>query len=1006
MFTPDPTELRAQARAAIDSRISQRLPTAMFVVVICSLAFTVEDFWLQPPELPTLLVIKAVQLAIVLPLFLLMRLPIGRRYPSSLALIGISAVIVTTAALGITRGETVAARTVIILLTIATPAVLPWGIAPQLVTAAIAALAIAWNSYGVAGNFDSITGYIGVGTTVVFLGSVYVAYEFERYRLDIEQHNIVLSGYQDVVESATDLIQCVRPDGSFAYVNRAWREALGYSEDEVRRLTVADVLHPDSAGHCSLVFGRLMAGESVGPIEARFLTRSGRTIDVEGTASCARVNGQPIGCRALFHDVTERRRMEAALRQSERHFRSLIEHASDLITVVDLDGTIRYQSPSAARIIGYDAEALIGKNVFEQVHPDDQADAAAGFVRRIKQVGDEEPLSIRIRHRDGSWRVLATLATPLPEESGVGAAVINSRDVTDALASERALRESEERHRLVSELMSDAAFAFRVTPDGRFRSEWGIGALDRITGYTPEEIADLPLSAYVYPEDFPQVRAALDCILAGEPGVGECRISCKSGEKRWTRYYARPVSRTAEGFRFVVAVQDITARKRAEEDERRAREAAEAANRAKGEFLANVSHEIRTPMNGIIGMTDLALETTLTPEQREYLGLVKDSAESMLILLNDLLDFSKIEAGKLQLEPEPFGLHARLADMLKALALRAREKGLVFECRVAPEVPEVLIADPGRLRQILVNLVANAVKFTDRGGLSVELEARRLGVGGIQEGRATKNEGRPASEVACVELHFTVRDTGIGIPADKRTKIFEAFEQVDGSTTRKYGGTGLGLAICSELVAMMGGRIWVESEVGVGSAFHFTARAEAAPAPAVAAPAACPAPPAPQPARCRRSLRVLLAEDNPVNQRLALRLLERQGHSVVVAGDGKAVVEAWEREQFDVILMDVQMPEMDGLQATVAIRVREGQACGESAGADNGSQPQSSSGHTQIVAMTAHAMKGDRERCLAAGMDDYIAKPIRAQELFAILDRIAGSNPGPAASADLRTACR
>ena len=989
MFTPDPIEMRAKMRAAINQRISQRLPTAMLVVVVGSLAFTLEDLWRQPPELSELLLIKAVQFAIVLPLFWVMRQPAARRRPPRRAFVGVGAVIVTTAAHGIVRDETGAARVVIIILTIATPAVLPWGLVPQLAISVLAAASIVWNAVAVTGSLDLVSGYLGIGGAVAALGSVYVAYEFQRYREDIERRNIELSGYQDVVESATDLIQCVTPDGSFTYVNRAWREALGYSAEEVRRLRVTDVVHADCVAHCMGLFGRLMAGEAVGPIEARFVTKSGRTIDVEGTASCAMVNGRTAGCRALFRDVTERRRMELALRESERHFRSLIEHASDIITVVDLDGTIRYQSPSAARITGNDPEAFVGTNIFDQVHPDDRNDAAAGYMRRVKQVGDEEPLLIRIRHRDGSWRVLSTLATLLPEESSVGAVVINSRDVTDALGAERALRESEERHRLVSELMSDAAFAFRVDPGGRFLREWSIGALDRITGYTPEEVADLPLHAYVHPDDFPQTRIALDRLLAGETAVGECRIASKDGEERWTRYYARPVSTAGDGFRFVVAVQDITPRKRAEEEQRRAKEAAVAANRAKGEFLANVSHEIRTPMNGIIGMTELALETQLTPEQREYLILVKDSADSLLVLINELLDFSKIEAGKLQIEAEPFALRARLADMLKPMALRARAKDLFFECRVAPAAPDALVGDPVRLRQVLLNLVGNAIKFTERGEVRVDVDARRLRVGGADD-RAASDDGGPSGAPACVELHFSVRDTGIGIPIEKRTKVFEAFEQVDGSTTRKYGGTGLGLAISSELVAMMGGRIWVESEVGAGSTFHFTARLDAGSAESAAMsaePAAAPSPAAESPSQ---PLRVLLAEDNPVNQRLAVRLLERRGHSVVVAGDGKAVLEACDREHFDVILMDVQMPEMDGLEATAAIREREACVPEPNIAMASGGRRNGANGRIPIVAMTAHAMKGDRERCLAAGMDDYLAKPIKAADLYAILERVTG----------------
>ncbi len=389
-------------------------------------------------------------------------------------------------------------------------------------------------------------------------------------------------------------------------------------------------------------------------------------------------------------------------------------------------------------------------------------------------------------------------------------------------------------------------------------------------------------------------------------------------------------------------------------ERRRAEQAADAASRAKSTFLATMSHEIRTPMNGILGLTELLLATPLQPGQRDDLILVKQSADSLLAVINDILDFSKIEAGKLEFEDIAFDLREKVHVAMQPLWLRARQKGLELTWEILPEVPRMVVGDPGRLRQVLVNLVDNAIKFTAEGKVTLRLEPE------------TQAGGQ-------VVLHGAVSDTGPGIPPEKRQAIFEPFTQADDSTTRRFGGSGLGLTICARLVKLMSGDIWVETGPGgAGSAFHFRVRLGVAEQPA-APVAQVPAEPAAQPSapdELPPGLRVLLAEDNPVNQVLVRRLLEKLGHRVTLATNGREALAAFRQESFDLVLMDVDMPGMDGFEATAAIRASE---------EPNGAR-------VPIMAMTAHAMKGDEERCLRAGMDAYIAKPIQSRVLF---ERIA-----------------
>jgi hypothetical protein len=420
----------------------------------------------------------------------------------------------------------------------------------------------------------------------------------------------------------------------------------------------------------------------------------------------------------------------------------------------------------------------------------------------------------------------------------------------------------------------------------------------------------------------------------------------------------------------------VTERNRTADELARAKTSAEAASRAKSEFVANISHEVRTPLNGIIGMTELLLASKIGGDERQYLGLIRTSADALLHVINDVLDLSKIESGHLELSPRPFDLDARVEAIVEPLGVMARRKGLALSSRVAPELPRVVVGDDDRVGQVLTNLVGNAIKFTDSGDVRVE---------------ATQAVPEPGDPPSTCRVRFTVRDTGIGIPLEKHATIFEAFTQADGSISRRFGGTGLGLAIAASLVRRMGGTIGLESAPQCGSSFTVTLPFERGERRALDAddPAASlarllgPARPAAWASgKAARPLEILLVEDNLVNQRLAMEILTRRGHRLTVAENGRQAVNRFEAAVPDLVLMDVQMPEMNGLDATRAIRDLE----------------LGTGRRVPIVAMTAHAMSGDRARCLDAGMDDYMTKPIRAEALVTLVERLGMATHDPASA--------
>jgi len=674
-----------------------------------------------------------------------------------------------------------------------------------------------------------------------------------------------------------------------------------------------------------------------------------------------------------------------ALQQSEQYYRTVADNTYAWEFWVDPEGRFLYCSPSCQRLTGYEArEFLADPELFHRIiYPEDEGRYEEHRGSRREACATEEA-EFRIVRRDGAVRWIGHACQAVYDDRGRFLGIRGSnRDITEQKNAEEALRENETRLRLAFEVSGAGVWEFapstgQVTGDAIARRLYGLEEAPEVLDFT-ETVAPL-----FHPDDRPRIAkhlaAALDPAGDGHYRI-EYRIVRPDGAVRWLEVHGQTffsgVGTSRRAVRMIGVSADVTERRESVEAmaaaKRNADEAkaeAERANAAKSQFLANMSHELRTPMNSILGMTELALEEDLSATVRDFVETARDSAGSLLALIDEILDLSRIEAGMLLLESSPFDLRAVVENTIKAIAVRARQKRLELACHVSPDVPERILGDPLRLRQILTNLLSNAIKFTERGEVAVRVEVEEGDEPGIT------GESLPPATVA---LRFAVSDTGIGIAPEDHARIFAPFTQADATMARRYGGTGLGLSIVVRLVEMLGGRLWLESEPGRGSTFFFRV------------PLRCAADVEPaddqhplgltgreqeavvrQPPIARRPLRVLLAEDTPANQKVALHVLSKRGHVVVVAENGREALERLGREDFDAVLMDVQMPVMDGFQATAEIRaLRDARKA-----------------RIPIIAMTAHALKGDEERCLKAGMNAYLSKPINGPEMIAVVERL------------------
>jgi PAS domain S-box-containing protein len=881
--------------------------------------------------------------------------------------------------------------------------------------------------------------------------------------------------YASLLELSPTAVVAVDLEGTITSWNEAAEGLFGYRAAEAIGRSIDDVVAEDPRFKSEAIdlTQRGLAGEEVFLVTQR-PRRDGSLVDVEVRSAPIVVGGEVVGMFVLYHDISE-------LQRQRRYYESLLESSPSAIVTLDLGATVRSWNPAAERLFGYTRDEAIGQNIDDLVaNRDDIRQDAEAMTREGATAGDTHRVTRRTR-KDGS----------VVDVDAVGARIDVGGEPVGLYAIYSDVSDLQQQRRYYEALFEVSPTAIAAIDRDHNVTSWNAAA-ERLFGYSREEAVGSNIDDLIASTDDLRSEGAE---LARQAEQGEVhrvtRRMRKDSSLVDVDLRAAPIVVAGEQVGMYALYHDIS-------ELQGARREAEAATEAKSAFLATMSHEIRTPMNAVIGMTELLLSTRLDPEQRSFADVIRTSGEALLSVINDILDFSKIEAGRLDLELHPFDLRECVESAMELVAPIASDKSLDLAYLLAPAAPEALVGDAARLRQILLNLLNNAVKFTEQGEIVLAVDAEPL----------------DADQATRYRVHFSVRDTGIGIPPDRVETLFESFSQIDASTTRRYGGTGLGLAISRRLTEAMGGDIWVESRVGEGSTFHFAIDAEEAPRPvrpydaetvavlagrrvlivddnttnrqiarayaeswgmvvrdtgspgeavewvsrgdpfdvavldmqmpeldgvalaheirghrdaerlplilltslgrreeatagdlfaahltkpirpsqlydallevlegAVAVPEV-PEGAAPRVGREPAGLRILVAEDNAVNQRLALLMLEKLGYGGDVVSNGAEALAALERARYDVVLMDVQMPELDGLEATRRIHERW------------------ASERPHIIAVTAGAMSEERDRCLAAGMDDYLSKPIRIEELSAALGALRQAAPLRASALD------
>ncbi|MCX5814463.1 MAG: PAS domain S-box protein [Proteobacteria bacterium] len=836
-----------------------------------------------------------------------------------------------------------------------------------------------------------------------------VLLEEKDKKIDIVQDEI--QRFKGLTKCAPFGIAIINNNGTFSYINDKFVELFGYDLSDIpdgRTWFRKAYPDPEYRHEVIAIWLNNHSSASVGELIPRTFTVKCR----DGTEKIINFNTVLLDSEELFvtcEDITELKTSQDKIQAAYHQLHSVIEFLPDPTFAINLEGKVIIWNKAMEDLTGIQAEKMMGKGDYEYAIPfrGERMPMLIDFVNRefddtarklyfsIDKKGDTitaETYSDKIKPF-GAYLWLKS--KPLRDTHGniIGAIEI-IRDITANKKSETKLVASETRYRTLIEGSSEGIGIMKggihIFVNQRFVEMFG---------YTkPEEIVGKKFLLTVHPDDLERVMVYARLRESG--GQAPTRYEFRGVRKDGT-YFDIEISVTTtiyyEETVTLAFLRDVTERKLVEQEIRNAKEAAEASNLIKSQFIANMSHEVRTPMNAVIGFTELVLDSDLSGDQRENLELVLQSSKLLLDFLNSILDFSKFESGRMELEETEFDFHDGLEGVIKPFSIQAERKGLKFSYNMDKNIPLSLKGDARCLTQVLINLIGNAVKFTEKGEIVVEV-SKQDSASEIR-GSESSVQGLLDSKLETVILLFSVHDSGIGIQEDKLGTIFNAFTQADGSSTRKYGGTGLGLTISKRIVELMGGNIWVESKPGEGSTFYFSVilkssceRQDVSPVYGFAESATTPSFTSPPSSVCSQGtieesstsdgdierLQILLAEDDTINKYFAESILKKRGHAVVCAKNGREVIDVLRNKQFDVILMDIQMPEMDGLEATRIIR-----------------HPDflHKNGRIPIIALTAHAMCGDKERFLEAGMDDFVSKPFNMQELIEVVEKYGHKSP-------------